>query len=124
MNKSGEIVRSVLKKTKATPQNLVLVYDNLDLEPGSCKLKNQRTTAGHNGLESVFSHLKSPSLLCIAVGIGRPRYKSQVSNFVLSEPPENERRLIDSSIEKAAEAVLLLLREPPQKVMNVLNRKS
>ncbi len=124
MNKSGEIIRSVLKKTGATLQNLVVVYDNLDLPPGSCKLKNQHSTAGHNGLESVFAHVKSAAILCIAIGIGRPRYKSQVINYVLSDPSPEELPLIREAIQKTADAILLLLREPPQKVMNVLNQKS
>jgi PTH1 family peptidyl-tRNA hydrolase len=123
MNKSGEIIKSVLKKTNSTLQNLVIVYDNLDLPPGSCKLKNQRSTAGHNGLESVFLHVKTATLLCIAIGIGRPRYKSQVVKYVLSDPSPDELRLIQEAIEKTADAILLLLREPPQKVMNVLNQK-
>jgi PTH1 family peptidyl-tRNA hydrolase len=124
MNRSGEIIKPVLKKTRGTLQNLVIVYDNMDLPPGGCKLKNQHSTAGHNGLESVFLHVKSATLLCIAIGIGRPRYKSQVVNYVLSDPTPEETPLIRTAVQKAADAILLLLREPPQKVMNVLNQKS
>lgn len=123
MNRSGEVIKSILKKTKSGLKDLLVIYDNLDLQPGTCKLKLQKSTAGHNGLESIFSHTKSDSIMCIAIGIGRPKYKSQVVDFVLSDPPEQEKQLIDQAIEKVVNAVVDLLRKPAQKVMNVLNKK-
>jgi len=124
MNRSGEVIKSILKKTKSTLKDLLVIYDNLDLQPGMCKLKMQGSTAGHNGLESIFSHTKSDIIMCIAIGIGRPKYKSQVVNYVLSDPPKDEKQLIDHAIKKVVPAVLNLMREPAQKVMNVLNKKS
>jgi PTH1 family peptidyl-tRNA hydrolase len=123
MNRSGEVIKTILRKTKTELKDIVVIYDNMDLEPGICKLKMQRSTAGHNGLESIFLHTKSHYIMCIAIGIGRPQYKSQVVDYVLSDPSESEKQCIDQAIEKVVSAVLQLIREPAQKVMNVLNKK-
>jgi PTH1 family peptidyl-tRNA hydrolase len=124
MNRSGEVVRHVLKKTHATLKNLLIVCDNLDLEPGSCKFKLQGSSGGHNGLESIFSHIKTNAVMRITVGIGKPKYKTQVIDYVLNDPPLPERKLIDETEERIISAILQLLNEPPQKVMNVINKKS
>jgi PTH1 family peptidyl-tRNA hydrolase len=123
MNRSGEVIKTILRKTKTELKDIVVIYDNMDLDPGICKLKMQRSTAGHNGLESIFLHTKSHCIMCIAIGIGRPQYKSQVVDYVLSDPSESEKQCIDQAIEKVVSAVLQLILEPAQKVMNVLNKK-
>lgn len=123
MNKSGNILKSVLATTKTKIKNLLVVCDNLDLEPGLCRLRLKGGSAGQKGLQSIIDKAGTDNIMRIYIGIGKPQYKGQVVNYVLSDPEQTEYALIDQAINRAAEGMLLLLKEKPERVMNVLNRR-
>jgi len=123
MNASGKAVREALRETGGSPAELVVVCDNLDLSPGNIRLRLRGSSGGQKGLESIIAALGTGDFMRLTVGIGRPSYKGQVIGHVLTAPRRDEAALLADGVEKAAQAVLALVEEGPEKVMNAFNRK-
>ncbi len=123
MNVSGEVLQEVLARTGLTLGELLVVCDNLDLQPGQCRLKLKGSSAGHRGLKSIIAHAGTQEFRRIFVGIGRPEKPEDTIEYVLSDARE-EACLIDSGVERAAEGALMLLNQDSRKVMNVLNART
>ena len=96
--------------------------DELDLEPGTSRLKVGGGLAGHNGLKSIKQHLHTQDFLRLRLGIGRPPGSQSVSDFVLKRPGKADRVDIDIEIEKCADVAIALLNESPESIMNNFNR--
>ena len=106
MNESGIAVRALAKRFGiAEPAAIVIVHDELDLPPGTVRLKAGGGLAGHNGLRSVPSHLHSPDFLRVRIGVGKPPSAAQGASHVLGRPPKAVRELLDAAVETAADAV-------------------
>jgi PTH1 family peptidyl-tRNA hydrolase len=123
MNRSGEIVKTVLREAKASISDLVIVCDNLDLATGVLKLKPNGSSGGHRGLESIFYSLKTDEIMRLSIGIGRPNRRGAVVDHVLGEPDKEESMILEGAVEKAAFFILRLLTEPKEKVMGDVNRR-
>ncbi len=124
MNRSGEVLRSVLRQAKAGGEDLLIVCDNLDLAPGILKMKLQGSSGGHRGLDSIFSILKTTDVARLSIGIGRPLGRGGVVNHVLGDPEEDEAAILEEAVSAAVRAVLRLLKEPPERVMGDVNRRT
>ena len=122
MNRSGEVLDQVLRSTGLSLENLLVVCDNLDLSPGNCRLKLRGSSGGHKGLQSVITFAQTSEFMRMFVGIGKPTSREEVIQYVLSEPQEEKLR-IEEGVDKAAEAVIMLLHEESRKVMDNLNRR-
>ena len=106
MNDSGSSVRSLVTRFGIDePTSIVIVHDELDLPPGTVRLKAGGGLAGHNGLRSVQSHLHSSDFLRVRIGVGKPPSASQGASHVLRRPPEAVRQLLAASVQTAADAV-------------------
>jgi PTH1 family peptidyl-tRNA hydrolase len=103
---------------------LLVVCDTLDLPPGACRLRRGGSSAGHKGLASIIQALGRADFLRLYVGIGRPARSEEVVDWVLGAPDGAEAELLRRGEQRAAEGVLALLREEPEKVMNVLNQST
>jgi len=123
MNRSGIILNALTKSTKCGIDNLVIVSDNLDLPPGTCRFKVKGSSGGQKGLESIITNLGTENFKRIYIGIGRPPAGASVIEHVLSDPGSEALASINKSIEMAAEGILLLLKESPEKVMAFINKK-
>jgi PTH1 family peptidyl-tRNA hydrolase len=124
MNKSGIVHKAVAGKYGLEPSDIYTACDNLDLKPGSAKLKLKGSAGGHNGLKSIIDELGTELFPRFFIGIGHPGNKEDVIDFVLSEPPDDEKKAVMEAAEKTAEAFLGILEDGPEKVMNMFNRKS
>ena len=123
MNDSGRSVRDLAKRYGIEdPAKLVVAHDELDLEPGTSRLKVGGGLAGHNGLKSIKQHLHTQDFLRLRLGIGRPPGSQSVSDFVLKRPGKADRVDIDIEIEKCADVAIALLNESPESIMNNFNR--
>ena len=122
MNRSGQIFPGLWSRTGGDADGLVVVCDTLDLPPGQCRLRRGGSSAGHKGLASIIAVLGRADFLRLYIGIGRPRAQEQVVDYVLGVSGGQEAEALLRGIQKAAEGVLSLLREDPQKVMNVINQ--
>ncbi len=121
MNRSGLIFRALGLPSDGV---LLVVCDTLDLPPGACRLRRGGSSAGHKGLASIIESLGRSDFLRLYIGIGRPARSEEVVDWVLGAPVGAEAELLRQGEQRAAEGVLALLREEPEKVMNVLNQAS
>lgn len=121
MNLSGESVAEILKFYKLGPEDIVVIYDDLDLPPGHLRLREKGSAGGHNGIKSLIQHMGTQEFKRIKIGIGRPEPGRSVSDYVLHPFSATERPLIDEAAELAAAAAAMWTREPFVKVMNQYN---
>ena len=106
MNDSGIAVRALAKRFGITePAAIVIVHDELDLPPGTVRLKAGGGLAGHNGLRSISSHLHSSDFLRVRIGVGKPPSAAEGASHVLGRPPKAVRELVAASVQTAADSV-------------------
>jgi PTH1 family peptidyl-tRNA hydrolase len=106
MNESGRAVAALVRRYQIVePEQLIVVQDELDLEPGVLKLKRGGGLAGHNGLRSISQHLKTQDYLRVRIGVGKPPNKERGASHVLTRVPARQRELLDTAIAEAADAV-------------------
>ena len=110
MNRSGQSVGALARFFKIPPENILVVHDELDLEPGQVKLKKDGGHAGHNGLRDIHAQLGSPDYWRLRIGIGHPGDRNQVVGFVLKPARREEQPLIDEAIDRALATWPLLAR--------------
>jgi PTH1 family peptidyl-tRNA hydrolase len=106
MNDSGVAVRGLAKRFGISePSSIVIVHDELDLPPGTVRIKSGGGLAGHNGLRSIESHLHTADFLRVRIGIGKPPSAAQGADHVLKRPPKAVKELLGVAVETAADAV-------------------
>jgi peptidyl-tRNA hydrolase, PTH1 family len=106
MNDSGQAVSGLVRRYKIEePGKIIVVHDELDLDPGVLKLKAGGGLAGHNGLRSITRHLKTQDYLRVRIGVGKPPHKDRGADHVLNRVPAAQRDLLDSVVAEAADAV-------------------
>jgi PTH1 family peptidyl-tRNA hydrolase len=110
MNVSGAAVRRILLALGAEPADLVLVYDDIDMELGKVRTRLKGSAGGHNGVRSIIETLGTDAIRRVKIGIGRPPYKAQVPDHVLAAFDPDELEIVDGAVAAAAERVLGLLR--------------
>ena len=98
MNHSGQAVRALVDYYKIEAGNLLIAYDDLDLPPGTVRLKKGGGHGGHNGMRDIFRHLDDTDFMRLRVGIGHPGFKDAVTGYVLSRAPADQEREILHSI--------------------------
>ena len=124
MNESGNAVGPLARRYAISdPLKIILIHDELDLEPGVVKIKSGGGLAGHNGLASITQHLKTQDFLRVRIGVGKPPSKEQGGDHVLSKIPARERELLDISVQVAADAVQLIVAEGLDAAMRNINAR-
>ncbi len=121
MNHSGESVAKFAHYYKIPVPEILVVYDEIDLPPGSVRLKVGGSNAGHNGLNDVTEKLGSPDCVRLRIGVGHPGAAAQVVSYVLKKAPASEQALIDEAIERARQHLSDIVRGEYEKVMNALH---
>jgi PTH1 family peptidyl-tRNA hydrolase len=123
VNLSGESVSRLVRRYGITDdlRRLVVVHDELDLPVGRVKVKDGGGTAGHNGLESIRSHLHTGGFVRVRVGIGKPPGRMLGADYVLRKPARTERIDLDVAVEEAADAVICVLTDGIDAAMNRYN---
>ena len=100
MNHSGQAVAALARFYKIEAQEILVVHDELDLPPGTIRLKQGGGNGGHNGLKDIQSHLATPDFWRLRLGIGHPGERTEVINYVLKAPRREEQELIDRAIDR------------------------
>ncbi len=112
MNESGAAVAPLLRRTSLeSPAHLVVVHDELDLEPGRVQLKMGGGLAGHNGLRSIAQVLGTNDFIRLRIGVGKPRTKDEGANYVLARLRGAKKAQRDENVALAADAIDALLDE-------------
>lgn len=121
MNRSGESVIDIYNFYKVPIENIIVIYDDIDIPFGSLRIKPRGSAGSHNGMKSVIYHLQSDNFPRVRIGIGRPEEGQDLAHYVLGGFNKEERAVIDSTIEKAAKAVEKIITEGINKAMNEYN---
>lgn len=121
MNLSGQSVREYINFYNIELEKIILIYDDIDIEKGIIKIRKKGSSGTHNGMKSVIQELGTTEFIRIRVGIGQPEYKNDMVNYVLGKIPEDEQKILQQGIEKAAEAVEEIIKNGIDKAMNKFN---
>ena len=112
MNVSGPAVAKVLRQLDAMPADLILVYDDIDMELGKVRVRMRGSAGGHNGVKSVIDALGTDDIRRVKIGIGRPEHKHDVPDHVLTTFEDDEAEVVAVAVEAAADRVLQLIVRP------------
>ena len=123
MNLSGKSVAALARFFKITPQEILVVHDELDLLPGQLKLKEGGGHAGHNGLRDIHAQLGSADYWRLRLGIGHPGVKTEVADYVLRKPPADQREAIERAIEESLKHLDVMLSGQMQQAVMKLHAK-
>ncbi len=124
MNLSGVSVRELVRKYEATPEaDLIVIHDELDFPLGTLRIHTRRSSAGHNGIESIIGALNTKDFLRIRIGVAPERRISDGQSYLLSPMKKKELEIVDGMLDTAAEAVKVILQDGPAVAMNRFNRK-
>src|SRR5699024_7617302 len=104
MNLSGESVRPLMDYYHLNIEDILVIYDDLDLATGKIRLRSKGGHGGHNGMRSLISHLGSKDFNRIRFGVGRPTTPIPVVDYVLGKFPKEEKEAVSDSIQRAADA--------------------
>ena len=109
MNVCGPVVARALQRHGAGPEDLILVYDDIDLPLGTVRVRMKGSHGGHNGVRSVIEALGTSDIRRVKVGIGRPEHKGDVPDHVLTGFEPDEMDVVNTAVAEAAQKVLTLL---------------
>ena len=123
MNRSGEVLASMMKYFDVSAEDIIVVTDDMALEPGRIRIRAKGSAGGHKGLGDVISHLGSDEFARLRVGIGQSD-RQIASDYVLSRPAGQDKKVIDKAIEISRKALMCWLEEGIDKTMNKFNVQS
>jgi PTH1 family peptidyl-tRNA hydrolase len=121
MNESGWAVRRLLAYYKLQPSNMIVVHDELDIDPGQLRVKFGGGDNGHNGLKSIRTSLGTGDFYRVRIGVGRPPGRQDPADFLLSDIPASAREEIEVEIGRAADAVESLVVVGLDRTQNAFN---
>lgn len=121
MNLSGKSIIQVVNFYKIPLKNIIIIYDDMDIEPGLIRIRKKGSSGSHNGMKSVISELNSEEFTRIRVGIGKPKNDNDMINYVIGAIPEEEFENLGKGVEKAKEAVIEILKNGVDIAMNKFN---
>lgn len=122
MNNSGECVRELMDYYKTEPEDIIIIYDDIDLDPGQLRIRKSGTAGSHNGMKSVISHMGTQIFPRVRIGVGAKPDGWDLADYVLSRiTPEADKEIV-KGIETAGEAVVSILSKGIDEAMNIYNR--
>ncbi len=121
MNITGPPLKGLLRDLGLTPDDLVVVHDDLDMEPGRLRIRQNGGSGGHNGIKSVIEALGTPQFVRLKIGIGRPAPRQDSADYVLESVSPDEMAVHEPCLERAVDALELLLNRDLATAMNQFN---
>lgn len=111
MNCSGEAVKEAAQFYKISPENIIVIFDDISLEPGKIRIRKKGSAGGHNGIKSIIEHLGTDTFPRIKVGVGaKPHPDYDLADWVLGEIPKADRETFFNALGNAASALELMLK--------------
>ena len=124
MNLSGEWVRDFLYYYKVDPEEgLLVLFDDICLEPGSIRIRKKGSAGGHNGIKNIILHTGTQNFARVRIGVGEKPQRWDLADYVLSPFPKGDRELVDEAVDHCADAVKMILEGEIEAAMNRYNRK-
>lgn len=121
MNLSGIAVREIAHRRRVEPHEILVIYDDMDLSVGTIRVRAQGSAGGHHGMASVIDELGTNAIPRVRIGIGRPG--TGAVDHVLSRFDTGEAPVMREAVERAADAVEVILREGIEQAMDRFNRR-
>lgn len=122
MNLSGESIRAACDFFKIDPESeLIVLYDDISLEPGQLRIRKKGSAGGHNGIKSIIAHLGTQVFLRVKIGVGAKPQGWDLADYVLGRFPKEEQPVMDESFARASQAAEALLLADADQVMNQYN---
>ncbi len=121
MNDSGRSVIKFKNFYKIPEENVLVVYDDIDLEPAKIRIRKKGSPGTHNGMKSVTECLTTQNFPRVRVGIGSPEYKEDLINYVIGKISKEEADKLDEGVEKAKDAVIEIIKNGIDIAMNKFN---
>lgn len=122
MNLSGESVRAAADFYKVDiEKEIIIIYDDIALDPGQIRIRVKGSAGGHNGIKSVISHLGTENFQRIRIGVGKKPEEMDLVNYVLGHFDNADRSKVDEAVTDASDAVGVIISEGIDKAMNVYN---
>lgn len=123
MNLSGDAVQPIMAWYGLAPEQLLVVHDDLDLDPGRLKLKKGGSSAGHNGIKSIQQRLGTPEFYRLRVGIGKPQSREQVNSWVLGRFFGADKDAVAEAFPRVVDAILRFAIDGPEQAINIANTR-
>ena len=124
MNLSGEAIIQFVNYYKIDPKNVIIIYDDIDIEPGVVKLRKKGGAGSHNGMKSVVENLKTTEFPHVRIGTGKPLIKSDLINYVIGKVSDENYEILLKGINTGLEAVEEILKNGIDRAMNYINSKN
>ena len=120
MNRSGQVVATAAGFYRLSLGNIIVITDDMALEPGRIRIREKGSSGGHNGLGDIIGKLGTDEIARLRIGIGDSG--SEIAEkYVLNKPAKEDRELMDKAVEKAREAIICWIREDADTAMNKFN---
>lgn len=123
MNLSGESVREIISYYDIDLEDLIVIYDDFDLETGAIRIRKKGSAGSHNGMKSIIGQIQSKDFPRIRIGIGKSGGGAEWKDFVLGKTSKQDEKLIEDAVERTADAVACILEKGIDKAMNEYNVK-
>ena len=122
MNNSGESLREAASFYKIPPENIIVIFDDISLDPGKIRIRKKGSDGGHNGIKSIIYHLNSDKFPRIKIGVGaKPHPEYDLADWVLGEIPSDLRETFVNSLKSASDALELMLGDNTEAAMAKFN---
>src|SRR5262245_34973889 len=121
MNVTGPPLKGLLRELNLTVDDLLLIHDDLDLEPGRLRIKHAGGDGGHNGIKSVIEALETPQFVRLKIGIGRPAPHQDSVDYVLEPFTKDELEVLNPCLDRAVDALECLVHRGTAVAMNQFN---
>ncbi len=124
MNLSGQSVQAAARFYKIPPEHILVMFDDISLEPGRLRVRKNGSAGGHNGVKSIISCIGSQEFPRVKIGVGaKPHPDYDLADWVLSTFPLDQRQAMDETYQRAAEAALLVISQGTEAAANRFNGK-
>ena len=124
MNLSGESIKQCMDFYKLKLEDLIVIYDDMDLDPGNIKVRIKGGPGSNNGMKSVVSNINSEDFVRVRVGIGKPENKSDMINYVIGHVSEDEYKILEEGTSLAKDATIEIIKNDVNSSMNKFNAKT
>ena len=123
MNLSGESIIEAMNFYKIQENELIVIYDDIDIEPGNIRIRRNGSAGTHNGMKSIVEHIKTENFIRVRVGIGKPKDHIDMISHVIGHIPEEDKKSLEEGTNIAKEAVIEIVKNSVDSAMNKFNKK-
>ena len=123
MNLSGESIIEAMNCYKIQENELIVIYDDIDIEPGNIRIRRNGSAGTHNGMKSIVEHIKTENFIRVRVGIGKPKEHIDMISHVIGHIPEEDKKSLEEGTNIAKEAVIEIVKNSVDSAMNKFNKK-